>query len=545
MEAGAVQGSAAMRLRKPHISLLCLPVVSLLALACNDNTPTYPAIIINGSQGTGNATGNGSGNSDGNGSGGSGNGTASGGTSTGGSTTNGDPLYAHCAKFGSGEDPPASKIKCDMDALTDGGELSGDITADKTLSRGHSYRLKGPVRVMPGVTLTVDPCVKVMGESPDAILAVLSGAIGDPTDGCRYDGGKPGPGGKLIAVGEPMAPVVFTSTKPKGQRTPGDWGGVILMGNAQNNLAQAFSGGSGVRVPIEGLLRPECHGWPTAEFNGESSGKLQYVRVEYASKKLTMDNETNALTLASLGSGTEMHYVMVANSADDCMEWFGGAVNGDHLISINCEDDEFDGDNGFSGKLQFLFGRQFPTTTEVDSRGFEIDGAPSVDNLPLTSERVSNFTVCGGGPTDHNKSRDGIVVRANAPNVALMNGIATGFAGYSIYVQDNSDMSTMNFVQLFNNAQDLARPNDVSLGRGATTGVPKAWFFKGMGNTTAEPDRFCDCWSNPPVPVAATVGKGVAPTGFQVPTADYIGAFQDASAASNWMRGAWVDWSSE
>lgn len=347
-----------------------------------------------------------------------------------------------------------------------------------------------------------------------------------------------------MAVGEPMAPIVFTSAKPKGTRAASDWGGVILMGNGFNNLAVSDDGVSGTRPFIEGLSNRECFGWFTDEFNGESSGKLEYVRIEYASRKLSADNETNGLTLGALGSGTELHYVEVSNSGDDCFEWFGGAVNGDHLIALNCDDDGFDGDNGFSGKLQFLFGRQAPTTTEIDSRGFEIDGSPSDFTTPFTSEQVSNFTVCGGGATDSNKSRDGVILRKDA-SVTMKNGIVTGFAGAGMMVQAPpqaaSDKSSMSYVNVFGNVGGLS--TDVDASNGSSVGVPSSWFLSQTGNSAAEPDRFCNCWSNPPAPVAATAATGDTPSGFADETANYVGAFKDPSPASNWMRGAWVDWS--
>ena len=527
-----------MRSRRLVRSLLLLPL-----FGCNDNTPSYPAIIIyenpQAPSGVGNTGNVGSGNT-GNSSGGSGN-ASNGGASNGGGENG---LYGHCSDPWSGGDPPVGKVQCDMNALTDGGVLTGDVTANRTLTSGHSYLLKGGVRVMPGVTLTIEPCVKVIGENSDAVLAVLSGGLGDPDDGCYYSSGEPGPGGKLVAVGEPMAPIVFTSSKPKGQRKPGDWGGLILMGNAQNNLALTGDDpSSGTRVTIEGLLRNECHGWITDKFSGESSGELKYVRIEYASKQLVKDNETNGLTLGSLGSGTKLHYIMVSNSADDCFEWFGGAASADHLIALNCDDDMFDTDTGFSGKLQFLFGRQFQTTTEVDSRGFEIDGASNNVYQPRTSVQFSNFTLCGGGPKDTNTFRDGVVLRAFATDVELINGFVTGFAGSGLFVQKgNSEDASMSFVDVFGNTKGLMAGLDAA---NMNIGVAQNWFFDQSGNSTADPDRFCDCWANPPVPVPGTAFKGTAPNGFDDETAAYLGAFKDASADSNWMRGAWVDWSSE
>ncbi len=79
------------------------------------------------------------------------------------------------------------------------GELSGDITANKTYAYG-TYTLKGIVKVKSGVTLTIEAgstitCDKING---DNALVVENG-------------------GKLIINGTESAPVVFTETFQKFQ----------------------------------------------------------------------------------------------------------------------------------------------------------------------------------------------------------------------------------------------------------------------------------------------------------------------------------------
>jgi hypothetical protein len=514
-----------MRFRAPSLTCLCLP--SLLAcVACGDDAPIYPPIVIV----YGNVGGNGSGAAPSGIGDNSGNPTPQGGdsASTGGSSSNGgsnsDPnttgLFAHCGTFLSGPEPEV-QTACDLDKLKDGGELKGDVAADRTLETGNFYTLKGGVRVLPGKTLTIEPCVKVIGENSDAVLVVTSSALGDPKKSCTYDSGTMTPGGKLMAVGEPMAPIIFTSAKPVGQRRPGDWGGVMLLGNAQNDLAQ-----ENVRVPIEGLTKTECHGYHTPEFNDESSGKLSYVRIEYASRQVTADSETNGLTFGSVGSGTEIHYVEVSNSADDCFEWFGGTVSTDHLIALNCDDDCFDGDNGYSGKLQFGFCRQGPHSTEKDPRGLEITQGDGVKTL-LTSEQLSNLTLCGNKSVDGNLEHGGAYFN-DAGQVRVMNMFVTGFSSYGFKAEGDVqvDYSHM-FAQV---------PLFGDKGK-------SSWDAGTGNNATVDPDRFCNCWANPPAPVPASPVEGGKPTGFDDVSATYVGAFKDASANSNWMRGLWVDWS--
>lgn len=540
-------------------SSACLTSLVLI-IACADPDPIYPPLPDyllggggSGNQGTGatgtgdtgtgatgdtgtgatGATGASSNGTGGKGSSGNTGGKSNGGGNKGGSGNlpNTDPLFGHCDQPWSGDPLPPASPACELDNLEDGGILTGDITADRTLLRDHYYTLDGEVRVMAGKTLTVQPCVKIFGTKSDDVLVVMSSDdLAGQTPTCDYDSGTPVQAGKLVAAGEPMAPIIFTSSLPKGQRTPGDWGGVMILGNAQHNDAALHK-----RAATEGLVKAECYGWHTTQFDGESSGALEYVRIEYASKQVGDSAETNGLTLAGVGSGTSIHHVMVANSNDDCFEWFGGAVSAHHLIAYNCDDDMFDMDKGFSGHLQFLFGRQFPTTGETDSRGLEIDsGSAEGAARRATTASLSNVTLCGGGPTDLATSRNGIAYRASAKG-ALMNALVTGFGGGGLFVDQGVDPS-VTYTSIFdvvNGVQSIVPPSRVGA----------EWFLDQTGNSAEDPGRFCDCWQPKPVAVAAERVPGVKPEGFDDPDADYEGAFEDPSADSNWMQGLWVDWS--
>ncbi len=525
------------------LPVCCLTPSLFFALACGDEPPLYPPLPGSATSGggtdgsvggtgdgaTGSTAGSGGGSNPtgGKNNGGAGKGSAGGSSSAaGGKAGSGTTPDDYCALPWSGDDPPPPSVACDLDALVDGGELKGDITADRALESGKFYTLKGEVRVMPEKTLTIPPCVVVKGADANAILVVMAGPVGDTN--CNFAAGTAlTPGGKLIAKGEPMAPIIFTSSKPKGSRRPGDWGGMVLLGNARNNLASSTA-----RDKTEGLENLECHGWFNDDYNDDDSGTLEYVRIEYASRQTAANEETNGLTLASLGSGTTINHVMVSNSNDDCFEWFGGTVNVDHLIALNCEDDMYDADRGFTGTAQFLFGRQFPTTGEADSRGFEIDTFG--DNKdPLTTARWANFTMCGGGPEDKGMGvRQGIAMRTQAAG-SLIDGLITGFSGGGLVVQTGAKTS-VTYTTIF----------DVPSTYGVDHTGGTDWFPKQRGNSLDEPIGFCDCWANPPSAVARDRQDGAAP-GFGDTSADYRGAFEDSRPESNWMKGLWVDWSED
>ena len=125
---------------RPRLSAcLALLLPTPLLLGCGDEPPNYPPIVV--VIGEGNGTG-GSG-TQGPGGGNTGSSNNQGGEGNGGPD---DLLYPHCDDPWTGEDPPV-ETECDLDALEDGGELSGDVDADRTLESGKFYTLKGSTRV--------------------------------------------------------------------------------------------------------------------------------------------------------------------------------------------------------------------------------------------------------------------------------------------------------------------------------------------------------------------------------------------------------------
>src|SRR5262245_48617265 len=92
--------------------------------------------------------------------------------------------------------------------------LTGDITADQTLSADTLYVLSGYVKVNSGATLTIPAGTTIVGDTavPGSSLFILRGA-------------------QIDAQGTATDPIVFTSMQPEGSRSPGDWGGVVIVGN--------------------------------------------------------------------------------------------------------------------------------------------------------------------------------------------------------------------------------------------------------------------------------------------------------------------------
>lgn len=285
--------------------------------------------------------------------------------------------------------------------------VSADITASTTWTADKIYLLKNNVYVTNNATLTIEPGTIIKGDkATKGALIITRGA-------------------KIMAVGTVDKPIVFTSNVAVGGRSQGDWGGLVLLGKAPNN--------GGASVAIEGISDAS----DKAKYGGtdaaDNSGTLKYVRIEYAGIPLGPDNEINGLTLGSVGSGTTIDYVCVYRSGDDAYEFFGGSVNAKHLVAIDTWDDDFDTDNGFSGKIQFGLAQRLAATADVSgSNGFESDNnGGGTTATPQTSAVFANMTILGpkesAGFTAINANfQHAAQIRRNSA-ISISNSVFTGY----------------------------------------------------------------------------------------------------------------------
>src|SRR5690606_39095237 len=143
-----------------------------------------------------------------------------------------------------------------------------------TWSTGQVILLSGQIFVKNNAVLTIQPCVIIRGDKS------VSGA------GLFITRGS-----KIIAQGTINQPIVFTSDQAPGNRNIGDWGGVVLLGNASTNDA-------GGQNYIEGLPpSPDTqYGGGSSPNDNDSSGILKYVRIEFAGYAYQPNKEINGLT---------------------------------------------------------------------------------------------------------------------------------------------------------------------------------------------------------------------------------------------------------
>lgn len=277
--------------------------------------------------------------------------------------------------------------------------ITGKITTNTTWAAKNKYVIEGFVYVEAGATLTIEAGTIIRGDKASKGTLIIK------------------PGAKIIAEGTVAKPIVFTSNQAKGSRNYGDWGGLIILGNAPVNKTPAT---------IEGENVSTFGGTNAAD----NSGILKYVRIEFAGVAFETDKEVNGLTLGGVGSGTIIDYVQASFVGDDAYEWFGGTVNAKHLIAFKCLDDDFDTDWGYSGNVQYGMIYRDPKVADQcscsDSNGFESDNdGTGTAATPQTSAKFANISLIMAEGTADAKYRSVFRVRRNSA-ISIYNSVAVG-----------------------------------------------------------------------------------------------------------------------
>lgn len=323
--------------------------------------------------------------------------------------------------------------------------LAGSIAANRTLYADTTYTIRGFVYVNSGATLTIQPGTRLVGDTTalGSALFVLRGA-------------------QINANGTEAAPIIMTSQRSAGNRAPGDWGGLVIVGNARSNRSGSIivegSNGSVVGANPAGTV------YTGGTNDADNSGTLRYVRVEFAGYATLTDAELNSFTFAAVGSGTTLEYLQSLAGLDDSFEWFGGTVDGKYLVSYESGDDHFDTSEGYRGRNQFLIALQSTYLTpragagavSADPQGFEVDGcngggctAPSGGNAQSSGRDdglwnmnlFANFTLIGIPATSSTtvpaNGGVGIVLRRGTGGYYI-NGVAASWQRGAISLRDST-----------------------------------------------------------------------------------------------------------
>jgi hypothetical protein len=246
--------------------------------------------------------------------------------------------------------------------------LVGSINTTTTLTSDKVWTLKGYVYVTDGAKLIIQPGTTIVSDlSEKGALCIERGA-------------------QIIAEGTPTKPIVFTSGRPAGERTPGDWGGIVILGRAKTNRTSEPIIEGGIGRPFGGTN------------DLDNSGVLKYVRIEYAGIAAMPNSEINALTLGGVGSGTIIDNVQTIYANDDAFEFFGGTVNAKNLYAFATADDDFDFDFGYTGTITNGVAKRDPQFVDNGDAGNGIEcdndgtGSPAT---PYTHPKLFNMILIG------------------------------------------------------------------------------------------------------------------------------------------------------
>ncbi len=418
--------------------------------------------------------------------------------------------------------------------------LEGKITKDTLLKAANTYILKGLVYMTNNATMTIEAGTTIKGD-----IITVGGLVITR-------------GSKVVAQGSADKPVVFTSNSASPRS--GDWAGIVLLGKAPTN--SSFNGTAGFGEIEGGINDAAGNGLYGGTDAADNSGVLSYVRIEYAGYAFLPDKEINSLTMGGVGNGTQIDHVQVTYAKDDAYEWFGGTVNCKYLIAYKTQDDDFDTDNGFSGKVQFgLIIRDSSVADISKSEAFESDNDANGSTLtPTTSAVFSNITAIGPKATLGNNGSSlflaGAQIRRNSKE-SIFNSV---FLGWPIGILIDASKGTPTDLSI--NDSTLRIRNCIIAGcgvpvsyaastsapTGASTATIQAWFTNSFfGNTiltTNDDAKFVNPF-NYSLPDFGPFGTSPAATGASFTdakltgfsTVTFRGAIAPAGADATWHKG--------
>ncbi len=396
--------------------------------------------------------------------------------------------------------------------------VNGDVTTDTVWTANNAYLLaKGganfPVYVGAlngngaSATLTIEPGTVVFGDKQQlGTLAVQRGS-------------------KLIANGTPLMPIIMTSAFKVGERTSGDWGGLVLNGYAPIGSDTGEKEGEGSSGLFGGT---DPH---------DNSGVLSYLRVEFAGVRFNEEDELNGIAFQGVGSGTVCKNVQVSRNADDGIEWFGGTVNCEYLLLTGIEDDSIDWAIGWQGNLSNVVAWQGPI---VADHGIEADNDEDVpDREPRSFPKIFNATFVGNQGLEGGEGRAARLRRGTA--ALIRNAIFVGFPAAGIRVtEDETWVQAQQGNLVISNSILFGNGNIGQGGGNISNDQVIAWLQDG-----AVRNQFVDPMLGDPFnPVAPDLlplnGSPALDASFGAPTSDYIGGV--APGGDPWIYQPWTSY---
>lgn len=242
--------------------------------------------------------------------------------------------------------------------------LVGNITEDTKLLKRNVYLLSGNVFVTDSTTLTIEPGTVIIGDyASKGSLTITKGS-------------------KIIANGLETDPIVFTSNR--SVKRAGDWGGLIILGDAPTTKF-----GSGSVASYYGQLNATTYA--NSNYGGENpasnSGIMRYVRIEYAGKRIKNAGYFNGLLLASVGNETVLENIMVSHCAGNSFEILGGAVNLNKAVSYKANSNDFKFNYGAQCNISNSLAVRSPyVSNSAGARCFQINSYDNKEEIDFTKK---------------------------------------------------------------------------------------------------------------------------------------------------------------
>ena len=321
------------------------------------------------------------------------------------------------------EDASGSTLSCDCPPLGDRTEVvisdAGQGTGTTTWTCDNTYILDGYVFVNSGQTLTIEPGT------------VIKGASGAGADASAFIVSN---GGAVNAEALAECPIIFTYAGDPldgsvSYDTRGQWGGVILLGDASTNF--------GGVAQIEGIPADNDRASYGGSNDTHSAGIMRYVSIRHGGTQLAAANEINGLTLGGVGSGTVLDHIEVVSNLDDGIEFFGGTASITNAVVAFCGDDSFDWDQGYRGMNNSNWLAIQDRPNGIGDRGGELDGDDSdsgnvsADEMPFSTPTVTGWTVVSAG------NNQGFLFR-NGSGGNVTNALIAG-TGEAIEIEHKAD----------------------------------------------------------------------------------------------------------
>jgi hypothetical protein len=369
----------------------------------------------------------------------------------------------------------ATDVSAEFSLITDKPvyKLNADVvfTSDVVLTNDKHWVLQGRTAVgndnANSATLYIEPGTTLIGETGDDFLVVRRGS-------------------KIEALGNASSPIEMTSIQDMTEQavTVGQWGGLVLLGNAPSNLCDG--NGDDIADAAElancGINAEGDAGLYGGDDPTDNSGSLRYVVVKYAGKALGSGDELNGISFAGVGNATTVDYIQVHMNLDDGVEFFGGTVNVRHLVLTANGDDSFDWSFGWTGRAQYVLVKH---DAAFANRGIEADNGEAFPAAtPLTSPLIANFTIIGAA----NNDSEGVLLRHGSAG-DLFNMLITGPAGMGECLEVDSfpetranaasgELTIQNSVIACENGENFK-------GNATDTLTTEQWFLEQTGNSVA------------------------------------------------------------